>query len=73
MEKRLRENEHKNHWKNECMFDLENGVLKNWKEIRECALGRMSPFKCLENCIDIANYAMMIADNWGGLMEGGGK
>ena len=58
MEERLRENDHKDHWSNYTplqMFELLRG------EVEELAWAFTSEEKASE-CVDIANFAMMIWD-----------
>lgn len=66
MELQLRANEHKIGWK-KCSDGFLMGELKK----NYYALWGMSPWDekiILRRAANIANFAMMIADNWGGLM-----
>lgn len=68
MEKQLRANEYKGGWKN-CDSDfLLNELKKNYNKVWMLCAG--DP-EVLRRCANIANFAMMIADNWGGLTEEG--
>ena len=69
MEKQLQANEHKGGWE-----DCDSGFLMSELEKNFNALWRLQPSDkagILRRATNIANFAMMIADNWGGLMEGG--
>ena len=71
MEKRLRENEDKSKWENSPVSVLERGVYRNYREVCEVWPSTLHPAKYLKSCVDIACYAMMLADRWGDLMGGG--
>ncbi len=70
MERRLRANEHKNGWK-DCDDDfLYNELARNVNLLDfSLAEGITAKHETLRRCANIGNFAMMIADNWGGLME----
>lgn len=64
MEKQLRANEHKGGWE-----DCDSGFLMSELEKNFNALWRLQPSDkagILRRATNIANFAMMIADNWGG-------
>jgi len=69
MERQLRNNDHKGGWENCDRTFLLNELVKNYKAL--LATGKKE--NILRRCVNIANFAMMIADNWGGLMKGGGS
>ena len=67
MEKQLQANEHKGGWE-----DCDSGFLMSELEKNFNALWRLQPSDkagILRRATNIANFAMMIADNWGGLMQ----
>ena len=70
---KLRENDHKTHWRDEDIDDLFK-LLKGEVEELEVEMNKgekYSPVKISRECADIANFALMIADLAGGLDEGG--
>jgi len=58
MEKVLRKNDDKGGWEDEAPEYLINQVKVNLSQLERLPTNRI--IKC---CVDIANYAMMIADN----------
>lgn len=70
MLKKLRENDHKTHWKNEGVVDLFEMLDGEVRELEvELTSDRTSPVKISRECADIGNFALMIADVMGGLDE----
>lgn len=68
MEEQLQANEHKGGWKScdeDCLWDE---LTKNIT-ILDFALANSDTPEVLRRCANIANFAMMIADNFGGLMQ----
>lgn len=68
MEDKLRKNDHKggwNGWSCENLFDL---LLEEKNELKE-ALALGNPFDIIDECADVANFAMMIADNAARVVE----
>ncbi len=69
MEKQLKANEHKGGWKRCDSSFLMKELQRNYD-----ALWALQPdedkAQILRRAANIANFAMMIADNWGGLGEG---
>jgi len=71
MEERLRDNDHKGGWANDTPSSLLARIFEEWLELRD-ALKVVTPWGrrqdycrkavCCE-CADVANFAMMIADN----------
>jgi hypothetical protein len=77
MEKKLKENDHKTHW-SQC--DIQYLSVRLYEEVQE--LGRELWFyeqnpaphnavNVIKECADIANFAMMIADNARQALDGG--
>ena len=71
MERVLRDNDHKNGWGHCCWSYLMDCLQV---EIRELILAyayhrrgelKEDPSRIRKECVDIANFAMMIADNYG--------
>lgn len=68
MEKQLQANEHKGGWK-ECHFSyLIDETFRNYDRMVTHFTKNDTP-AILRRAANIANFAMMVADNWGGLME----
>lgn len=69
MEKQLQANEHKGGWKN-CDVDFLWDELSKNHSVLDYALAHNNTSTVLRRCANIANFVMMIADNWGGLIDG---
>ncbi len=69
MEKQLQANEHKGGWKN-CDEDFLFDELSKNHSVLDFALANGDIPEILRRAANIANFSMMIADNWGGLMGG---
>lgn len=67
MEKRLRENEHKGGWEDERMDWLFARLLDEAGELEAEMNPNAVPRQIAVEAADVANFAMMIADNCGGL------
>lgn len=68
MENKLRKNDHKggwNEWNSDDLFDL---LLEEKNELEE-ALDIGDPYDIIDECADVANFAMMIADNAARMIE----
>lgn len=64
MELRLRANDHKGGWKNCRVFLLLNRLFDEARELYDAVCYAQSDTKnIIQECADIANFAMMIADN----------
>ena len=71
MEQKLKENDHKIHWSNfppeELLVQLKEEVeeleFQLWKQTSTDAEAKEQEIKLQRECADIANFAMMIADN----------
>lgn len=61
MQKKLDKNEHKSGW-SECTYEYLLNCLN--REMRELAQAIEKRKGVVGECADIANFAMMIADNW---------
>lgn len=64
MEKRLEANEDKGHWGNCSLQYLTMRLTQERKELAR-AIKKKDIHNVIEECADIANFAMMIADNVG--------
>lgn len=64
MRLKLSNNSHKGHWRNDNLMALRQRLLEELLELDE-ALGAVNPIaiNIADECADIANFAMMIADN----------
>jgi NTP pyrophosphatase (non-canonical NTP hydrolase) len=61
MEQKLRVNDHKDGW-HDCKFDaLFERLLEETEELR-MALQQRSGLAIIEECADVANFCMMLAD-----------
>lgn len=68
MEKQLQANEHKGHWK-DCRYSfLINELFRNYSRMLNAFMSNNAS-EILRRTANIGNFAMMIADNFGGLME----
>ncbi len=72
MEMKLRQNDHKGGWAREGRQELLTKLYVEWIELREADKRLVSdPHRfsnrqaVLQECLDVANFAMMIADNLG--------
>ena len=61
MELKLRKNDHKGGWSTVTPFTLLDLLEGEVKELRE-ALRHGDPLDIAQECADVANYAMMVAD-----------
>lgn len=71
MEAQLRANDHKPGWKHDSPESLRMRIYDEWMELTEAL--RSIPRNenvILKEAADVANFAMMIADNWGSLLKG---
>ncbi len=66
MEKQLKANEHKGHW-DDCKEDFLYDELDKNFQILDFALANNDMPEILRRCANIANFAMMLADNEGNL------
>ena len=67
MEKQLQANEHKGDWRDCDSSFLMKELQRNYDELWTLQFNDKT--NILRRCANIANFAMMMADNWGGLME----
>jgi len=68
MEKKLTENDHKTHWSEVSTSRLLHMLEEEVVELKEAIdihrlSGESANFMVIEECADVANFAMMIADN----------
>jgi len=61
----LRQNDFKTGWKHSERLSLLNRVFQEWLELRDEMMkgSQGSNEKIIKECCDVANFAMMIADN----------
>lgn len=62
MELKLRLNDHKTHWSNMTQRYLSQRLSQEREELRR-ACRRGDPAEILSEAADVANFAMMLADN----------
>ena len=67
MEAKLRENDHKGGWQGDTATSLLKRLREETDEVEQ-ALMAWEPELVLREAADVANFAMMIADNRGGLL-----
>jgi hypothetical protein len=66
MEKQLKANDHKIGWEREHHQDLTGFMSRQWEQLRkELIKIDRDKYKVTQLCANIANYAMMVADNEG--------
>ena len=68
MERKLRANEHRGGWKRCWGEYLSSELSKNLSKLN-AALKNKNKSEVLRRSVNIGNYAMMIADNYGRLLE----
>jgi hypothetical protein len=66
MEQKLRENDHKGHWRGYSLEILERLLREELEKLKR-ALMYSPPGIVARRAANVANFAMMIADNCGGL------
>lgn len=64
MERQLRKNDHKGGWSGDSFSALGCRLMDEWGEVRATEERRRPPSEMLAECADVANFAMMIADNY---------
>lgn len=64
MEQVLQFNDHKTGWKQMSEYRLLNRLKQEIIELEKALAVRMSPDRIVSEACDIANFAMMIADNY---------
>ena len=65
MEGKLRKNDHKGGWKSCTLQYLMMRLTQERKELNKCVKDKNRDYKqIIDECTDIANFAMMIADNF---------
>jgi hypothetical protein len=70
MEQKLAENDHKLHWSNCTSSGLHRRMSEEADEVKRALDKRPCDTKAIaRECADVANFAMMIADNCGGLAQ----
>ena len=63
MEKKLRENDHKPGWFRDSHFALLRRLREEVEELAEATMAQDSSDQIVKEAADVANFAMMIADN----------
>lgn len=67
MEAQLKANDHKPGWKNDSFKQLFDRIHEELHELREACVFGGSEEQIRKEASDVANFAMMIADVFGGL------
>lgn len=66
MERKLKDNDHKPGWEDDDNNDLFERILDEARELRDAIENSVPlPTRVIEEAVDVANFAMMIADNAG--------
>ena len=63
-EEKLRENDNKSHWSGETMEHLHHRLYDEFGELKRAIKAKKPVIDIFRECADIANFAMMIADNY---------
>jgi hypothetical protein len=66
METRLKQNDYRGGWNKEILTDLYFYLEKQQKELKNALYehyGKMNNKRLIKEAVDLANYAMMIAEN----------
>lgn len=63
-EEKLRENDHKSHWSGEEIEKLHRRLYDEFGELKRKIQAKKPKADIFRECADIANFAMMIADNY---------
>jgi NTP pyrophosphatase (non-canonical NTP hydrolase) len=63
MEQKLKENDHKQHWNNYDIDYLIHRIYEEQDELEIAITQKLSAKEIIKECADVANFAMMIADN----------
>ena len=64
MQDKLDENDHKDHWSGRTMQYLFTRLSQEMKELSRANKKKLSPDEVDREAADVANFAMMIADNY---------
>lgn len=71
MERVLRRHDHKGGWDHCTPAHLSRRLREELDELVDAVKSGQAPEKILDEAVDVANFAMMVADVVGGLMERG--
>lgn len=71
MERKLDENDHKEHWSNFPISHLSRRLSQELEELRRAIKKNLPPEDIVREAADVANFAMMIADNYEAAYEEG--
>lgn len=64
MRKKLEKHSNKGGWKNSTLSNLYNGMMRETEELARALYYEKKDFEhIIDECADVANMAMMIADN----------
>jgi phosphoribosyl-ATP pyrophosphohydrolase len=63
MEQKLKENDYKQHWHNYDIDYLIHRIYEEQDELEIAITQKLSAKEIIKECADVANFAMMIADN----------
>ena len=61
-ERKLKQNDYKHHWSNLSDDQLFHKLMMEMAELFE-AISTWDSFEVIDECVDVANFAMMIASN----------
>ena len=64
MEKKLKANDHKGHWRHLEVGHLRRRLAQEIEELKRAIDANESPARVLLEAADAANFAMMIAENY---------
>lgn len=64
MEGRLRANDHKEHWSFYSVGHLRKRIADELGELKRAIDAKESPERILREAADVANFCMMVADNY---------
>lgn len=62
MEAKLKQNDWKGGWENETIISMLNRLNEEVVELNEITLCSTNSFEIIDECVDVANFAMMITD-----------
>ena len=63
MESKLRKDDYKKHWSEYSILFLHRRLMEEVQELSDEVDRKIKPEAVISECVDVANFAMMIADN----------
>lgn len=69
MERRLQANDHKDHWSGFTVGHLRRRIADEFGELKRAIDAKESPERIRAEAADVANFCMMVAENYADLME----